>query len=252
MCTLSVCSGVFGRFPLVVGANRDEFYKRPSGPPFLISDSPRVFAPSDLKAGGTWLGVNEFAIFAGLTNLSGVAEIDSSKPSRGTVLLDALKAKSAREAAAVAEEIVAKAPHNPFQALFCDLSTVYYLRYDGTCRLEKLGHGVWSLSNWDAFEALKNHKSSVVSKHIKAIPTDSDGIGMTAGIATMLADHTGNDWREHICVHTDIYGTMSSSIILLSQERYDSIYRFYEGHPCETASLDLSAKMTGALGWSGR
>ncbi|WP_095146002.1 NRDE family protein [Pseudomonas sp. Irchel s3b6] len=55
--------------PLVVAANRDEFYARPSLPLAQWPEAPQVYAGRDLEAGGTWLGVGADGRFAALTNI---------------------------------------------------------------------------------------------------------------------------------------------------------------------------------------
>jgi len=55
--------------PLVVAANRDEFYARPSLPLAQWPETPQVYAGRDLEAGGTWLGVGANGRFAALTNI---------------------------------------------------------------------------------------------------------------------------------------------------------------------------------------
>lgn len=55
--------------PLVVAANRDEFYARPSLPLAPWPEAPQVYAGRDLEAGGTWLGVGANGRFAALTNI---------------------------------------------------------------------------------------------------------------------------------------------------------------------------------------
>ncbi|MDR6606127.1 NRDE family protein [Pseudomonas synxantha] len=55
--------------PLVVAANRDEFYARPSLPLAQWPEAPQVYAGRDLEAGGTWLGVGANGRFAALTNI---------------------------------------------------------------------------------------------------------------------------------------------------------------------------------------
>ncbi|WP_298186264.1 NRDE family protein [uncultured Pseudomonas sp.] len=55
--------------PLLVAANRDEFYARASQPLAEWPDVPGVFAGRDLEAGGTWLGVGPNGRFAALTNI---------------------------------------------------------------------------------------------------------------------------------------------------------------------------------------
>ena len=55
--------------PLLLAANRDEFYARPSQPLGEWPDAPGLFAGRDLEAGGTWLGIGPGGRFAALTNI---------------------------------------------------------------------------------------------------------------------------------------------------------------------------------------
>ena len=55
--------------PLLLAANRDEFYARPSLPLGHWEDEPGVYAGRDLQAGGTWLGLGPDGRFAALTNI---------------------------------------------------------------------------------------------------------------------------------------------------------------------------------------
>ena len=48
--------------PLIVAANRDEFYARPSLALAHWEDRPGIYAGRDLKAGGTWLGISSSSI----------------------------------------------------------------------------------------------------------------------------------------------------------------------------------------------
>jgi uncharacterized protein with NRDE domain len=55
--------------PLIVAANRDEFYARPTLPLTQWPEALHVHAGRDLEAGGTWLGVGANGRFAALTNI---------------------------------------------------------------------------------------------------------------------------------------------------------------------------------------
>jgi uncharacterized protein with NRDE domain len=58
MCLIVVGWQVHPDFPLVVAANRDEFYARPTASAGRWPDHRHVIGGRDLQAGGTWLGVD--------------------------------------------------------------------------------------------------------------------------------------------------------------------------------------------------
>ena len=67
--------------PLIVAANRDEFYARPSQPLAQWPHAPHVYAGLDLEAGGTWLGIGANGRFAALTNIRDPNQSPSRKSS---------------------------------------------------------------------------------------------------------------------------------------------------------------------------
>ncbi|MGE8187868.1 NRDE family protein [Pseudomonas sp. NPDC086278] len=71
--------------PLIVAANRDEFYARPSLPLAAWPEAPHVHAGRDLEAGGTWLGIGANGRFAALTNIRDPQQAPSRK-SRGELV----------------------------------------------------------------------------------------------------------------------------------------------------------------------
>ncbi|VVP27781.1 NRDE family protein [Pseudomonas fluorescens] len=71
--------------PLIVAANRDEFYARPSLPLAQWPEAPQVYAGRDQEAGGTWLGIGDNGRFAALTNIRDPHQPPSRK-SRGELV----------------------------------------------------------------------------------------------------------------------------------------------------------------------
>jgi uncharacterized protein with NRDE domain len=91
MCLIVVGWRVHPDYPLVVAANRDEFYARPTAIAARWPDTPQIIGGIDLEAGGTWLGVTESGRFAAVTN---VREPNMAKAasSRGALTRDFLLA----------------------------------------------------------------------------------------------------------------------------------------------------------------
>lgn len=69
MCLIVVGWRVHPDYPLVVAANRDEFYARPTASAAYWADAPDIIGGIDLEAGGTWLGISTTARFAAVTNV---------------------------------------------------------------------------------------------------------------------------------------------------------------------------------------
>jgi len=90
MCLILVAWQTHPDYPLVVAANRDEFFARPTAPAAFWSDAPQVLAGRDLEAGGAWMGVTRTGRFAALTNFRDPTQTRSDAPSRGSLVADFL------------------------------------------------------------------------------------------------------------------------------------------------------------------
>ncbi len=89
MCLIALAIDQSRRFPLVVAANRDEFFTRPAAR--LAWWTPDVGGPAilggrDLEAGGTWLGLTAQGRLAMVTNVRDPSRIDPEAPSRGQIV----------------------------------------------------------------------------------------------------------------------------------------------------------------------
>lgn len=91
MCLILVAWRAHPDYPLVVAANRDEFFARRTASADYWADAPHVLAGRDLEAGGTWLGMSRQGHFAALTNYRDPAGQRTDAPSRGRLVADFLK-----------------------------------------------------------------------------------------------------------------------------------------------------------------
>lgn len=83
--------------PLLVAANRDEFYARPTAALAEWPETPGLIAGRDLQAGGTWLGIGPGGRFAALTNIRDPRTAQGAR-SRGELPLRFLRSDLAPEA----------------------------------------------------------------------------------------------------------------------------------------------------------
>lgn len=241
MCTLAIYLRVFPQFPVVVAANRDEYLARPAAAPTVLSELPLVLGGKDLRAGGTWLAINEFGIIAGLLNRRSDAPADPECRSRGLLCLDALKHRSVEEALRF---VAAQDPecYNPFNLLLASRegAAVAHNRH-GTIDTTTLAKGTHLLTNLDVddFECPRISRSF---SRFAALAEQSDAADdpplMRQRLATLLSDHsTQLDPRtgrpNSLCLHMGDYGTRESSLIFLSAAGVE--HYFAPGPPCTTA-----------------
>lgn len=116
MCLILLANDAHPRWRLVVAANRDEFFARPTAPADWWSDAPGVLAGRDLRGGGTWMGVTASGRFAALTNVREPGRHREGAPSRGALVADYLTGGAAPEDYA-AEAAVRGAAYNGFNLL---------------------------------------------------------------------------------------------------------------------------------------
>ena len=92
MCLIVFAWQLVPNLPLVLAANRDEFYARPALAAHWWHDHPAIYAGRDVQAGGTWLGTDKRGRFAALTNIRNGEKKRADTPSRGALVADYLRA----------------------------------------------------------------------------------------------------------------------------------------------------------------
>lgn len=97
MCLILFALGQHAEFPLVVIANRDEYYARPTRSAHWWQDSEGIFAGRDLEAQGTWMGVNRNGRFAAVTNVREPGMFAPARLSRGKLPREFLADNEAAE-----------------------------------------------------------------------------------------------------------------------------------------------------------
>lgn len=244
MCTLILLHRCVEGAPLVVAANRDEYLDRPAAPPALLAaEGPPVAAPLDLRAGGTWLGLNAAGLFAGLTNRPARLP-DPGRRSRGLLVLDAL-AESSAAAAAERLRALPRGLYNPFNLLVADREQAFALVYGDAPRLEPLAPGAHVIGNADPLAPDVPKVARLRERVAAAGREPADGV--LDALSGICRSHEGGGGPlDDTCIHTPAYGTRSSTLLRLGAGKGASAFRFADGPPCRTAYEDFT-HLLGAL-----
>jgi uncharacterized protein with NRDE domain len=228
MCLVLIALDSHPDYSLIVAANRDEFYERPTAAAAIWADAPSVLAGRDLKAGGTWLGIDRQGRLAAVTNYR-QGERESPAPrSRGRLVSEFLTADLG--ALEYIERVQGEADlYNGFNLIAGDPGGFfYYSNREG--RVRSLAPGVYGLSNhlldtpWpkvaatkSAFGALLTGRASELTADLFALLSDrsrpADDLLPSTGI--------GREWERLLSsafIASDGYGTRSSTVVLVGRD----------------------------------
>jgi len=227
MCLILFLHAKHAAFQLVLGANRDEVYDRPTAPLGFWDDCPDILGGHDLKIGGTWMGITRTGRFAALTNLRDPALQHDGAPSRGLVVTDFLRGdmnprnylENLRDSGTA---------YNGFNLLAGKGPDLFYYT-SRTGEIRELLPGLYGLSNrfldtpWPKVEKGKREFGRLASSDIpdkeaifdlladRSVPPD-DRLPQTG---------VGIEWERILSplfIESEIYGTRSSSVLLVGKD----------------------------------
>lgn len=257
MCTFALAWQVFEDAPVVAAANRDESVDRPSAPPGRYDDEPRVVAPRDLEAGGTWIGVNEHGLLVAITNRWTAKDLAGDR-SRGLLVADALGCESASEAVELVDRSRLEYEYSGFYLVIADSDDAVLASWDGTFEADWLDHGVHVITNVGhvADPSVQSHREEDAKRQAEQGQRVQDALESVASerrgtSSAPSTDDPAQDWLDRaesilgdhgygVCRHESGFGTRSSSLIVLGDRPR---YRYADGPPCRTPfeSVDLES-----------
>jgi uncharacterized protein with NRDE domain len=226
MCLILFAWKMHRGFPLVLAANRDEFYERPTAPADFWDEAPDLLAGRDLRGGGTWLGITRKGRLAALTNYRDPATMRKNAPSRGHLVSRYLLGNETPEA--YLRQVAADASrYNGFSLIVGDPSELFCFSNRGEFLC--LAPGIYGLSNrlldtpWPKVELGKKALSKAMEE--KREP-------MVETLLALLADRsrppddrlpeTGVGMeRERVLsplfIESPAYGTRSSTVLMMDR-----------------------------------
>jgi uncharacterized protein with NRDE domain len=249
MCTIAILFGVAAA-PLIVAANRDELYARAALPPRMLE--PGVAGGLDVQSGGTWLALQRHGRFAALTNQRALAPVMSGVRSRGFVVRELASASDPDRYVAALDP----RDYASMNLVWGDSEhvRVAYLRHDGTKDVAELPKGIHVLCN-DRIGSAGFPRGERLLRAIEvALARGGSWDVLVPALQRALADHTRVELPDvpasHLppalereltanCIHSDLYGTRSSTIVALERGRV-AAYLHADGPPCVTPYDDYS------------
>ncbi|WP_221564947.1 NRDE family protein [Alkalihalobacillus sp. TS-13] len=222
MCILFIAYKKHPEYKIIVAANRDEFYERPTAKAHFWKDEPTILAGRDLQQMGTWMGVSTKGRFAALTNYRDPHEPKDNKISRGQIIRDYLSSASAPEEFlhTLQEQ---RSSYQGFNLIIGNMDSLWYYSniQDET---KSMSPGIYGLSNhfidtpWPKVENGKKdlvrciEKSDSINKEcLFQLLKNSD----PANRSELPDTGVGIEWEEKlspIFIETEHYGTRSSTV----------------------------------------
>jgi uncharacterized protein with NRDE domain len=226
MCLIVFSLDYSRPYKLVLAANRDEYFTRPTASAGFWDDSPTILAGRDLDAGGTWLGVSRAGRIAAITNFRDPSWQVQSPRSRGKLVAEYLHGEqSAADFKATLHATVNR--YEGFNLIFGDLKGLHYFSNHGPLST-RIPAGIHGLSNhlldspWPKVTAAKEKMATLLN-------ADNPEPG---AYFTAMADH--ELFADHLLPNTGVglererqlsplfitgntYGTRSTTLIFIDQ-----------------------------------
>ncbi len=160
MCLIALACHAVPGFPLVLLANRDEQYARPSAPVDWWDDQPGILGGRDLQAGGGWLAIHRDGRLAAVTNVRDGRRY-AGRRSRGELVTHFLTSEEP-----LTDFAGWLSRHGgdfaPFNLVFGRVDALY-VYHSPTRELRRLTRGIHGISNgrpdagWPKVERLNSH-----------------------------------------------------------------------------------------------
>jgi hypothetical protein len=252
VCTLIVGRGIPDPETVVLAANRDEEPSRPSDPPDVLVERPRVVGGRDRLAGGTWLAIRERRAAVAILNRRPAASGPATTRSRGLLALDVAGLPDetpprplADRALDGARRLAVEERYGPFSLVWASPGRCWMMSHpgDGSGAVAELSRGWHVITHAELDDPVEPRTVRLLGALADFAPHDPDET--LRGLLGFLRLH-GEEGRKPgppVCIHEGRMVTVSSSLVALGNS--GARYLHVEGRPCENEPLDRSHLLMG-------
>lgn len=225
MCLILIAYRTQTAYPVILVANRDEFFARPTARCQYWAETPHILAGKDLQAGGTWLGVNRQGRLAALTNYRQGTAHNPQAFSRGQLPLNFLEHEQTAPEY-LQHCVTQRANYQGFNLIVGDVRQLYYYSNRAEAGALPLSTGVYGLSNhlldtpWEKLLRAKRAFNEALKQ-----PFDVENYFALLQNQEQTADealpNTGvsAEWEKllsSVFIQSPDYGTRCSSVVRMS------------------------------------
>ena len=237
MCLLAIQYRLVPEAPILVAANREEFYERSSLPPAIQSGKPRVLCGTDTETGGTWLGVNQNGMVVAICNRQKMYGPMAPR-SRGQLARDLLRSGSAEAARDQAVEELNANKYDGANVLCVDSDSGWVVHGGDRVNFRELQEGLSILGGSDVNEPRDERVR--LALRLLTLQTLDSPVKFLAVASKVFARGPAAQGRPSMVQRGPRKGTVSSTLISLGKKPRDAIYQFADGAPDQAKYEDFS------------
>ncbi len=226
MCLLAIQYRLVPESPILVAANREEFFSRRSTPPSIQSGKPRILCPGDQRTGGSWIGANQHGMFAGICQRHSVQPL-GGESSRAILCREALRATTARKALDRVLDELSKSSYEAFNLVIADRDNGWVIHHDTTDEVVEMEPGL----NIIGSKNLNDYRDERVqmARRLLTLQTLDSAVKFLAVASRVFARSPTSPGRPSMVMRGTDYGTVSSTLIALGAKPRDAIFQFADG-----------------------
>jgi len=250
MCLVLVAYQMHPIYPIIIAANRDEYYQRATASAHYWDDCPEILAGRDLEKMGTWMGVTKTGRFAALTNYRDPKEETKGKRSRGELVADSLQYKG--NTVDYMKKLAESNDLYPGYNLLTGNREELYYYSNISKELIKVDPGVHGVSNhllntsWPKVQRGKNGMKKMISEsnqdkliaNLFSLLQHSD----PAPDSELPSTGISLEWERLLSpmfIKSDHYGTRCSTVLLLSNQDIHYVERVYNNGEMNERSFHI-------------
>jgi uncharacterized protein with NRDE domain len=220
VCLIVVAHRVSEWYPLIIAANRDEDYDRPTRPAHRWEEAPDVIGGRDVLHGGSWLAITQQGRVAAVTNLRGAVRPDAK--SRGLLVRDFVM--SDRDPVSYAEEVQHHASeYAGFHLIVGEIGGKFVHLAD---ELRVFDSGILGVSNGPA--DARWEKIDIAVEHVRGAMETASASDLAGDLIEFLGKPTGDTIEKTVFVASERYGTRSSTAIVATGDEILFVEQNYE------------------------